>query len=491
MKPTSLIIAAASAAYLVVRRKRFSLEGSIFLLVVIAGLVVHGTGAVQLPNFEKLIVELGTSLGSWTYLLVGAMAFAETGAFLGFIAPGEVTVIVGGVVAGQGKIAVVPLIALVWVAAVAGDVVSYALGRRLGRGFLEKHGKRVKITPERLDRVEDFFARRGGLTILVGRFIGFVRPIAPFLAGSTRMPFRTFVPYDVLAAGVWSATFVLLGYVFWQSFDQVAKIAREGALALGAVVVLGVGIVTAVRHRERLRDQVLSTRAGRAVAGPVGFAWNRLTPGDLGLELTTLLSVAAIGLFAFISYLTAVDGTSALPPGDIQALRLVDDLRTSWAVDLARVLTWLGAAPVAWTAVIGAAAWLWRRERTLEARVLIAGLFLTWLLVQVTKVAVDRPRPIDPLTTTHNPSFPSGHSAYATAVVAAAIAVGRALAAPRRVSLVGLSLVIAVVVWVTRMYLRAHYLSDVLAGIGLAAVIFALCAAVAVVVDFVRHNEPA
>jgi len=491
MKPTSLIIAAAIVVYVVVRWKRFSLEGRIFLALVVAGLIVHGTGVVQLPNFEKLIVDLGTSLGSWTYLLVGVMAFAETGAFLGFIAPGEVTVIVGGVVAGQGKIAVIPLIALVWVAAVAGDVVSYYLGRRLGRDVLEKHGKRVKITPERLDRVEDFFARRGGMTILIGRFIGFVRPIAPFLAGSTRMPFRRFIPYDVLAAGLWSATFVLLGYVFWQSFGQVARIAREGALALGGVVVLGVVVVAVVRHREQWRERMLSTRAGRAVAGPVSFAWNRLTPGDLGLELTTLLAVAAVGLFAFVSYLTAVDATTALPPGDIYALQAVDDLRTGWAVDAAKVLTWLGAAPIAWTAVAAAAAWLWRRERRLEGRVLIAGLFLTGLLVHVTKVAVDRPRPIDPLTATHNPSFPSGHSAYATAVIAAAIAVGRAAPAPRRVSLVLVSLIVAVVVWTTRIYLRAHYLSDVLAGIGLSAAIFALCATVALVVDFVRNNEPA
>ena len=198
MKPVSLVLAVVMAAYLGVRWRRFSTEGKGFLLVVIAGLVVHGTGLVALPNFEKLIVDLGTSLGSWTYLLVGAMAFAETGAFLGFVAPGEVTVIVGGVVAGQGQIDVVALIGLVWACCVAGDMTSFYLGRRLGRGFLEHHGRRVQITPERLDKVEDFFKRRGGLTILVGRFIGFVRPLAPFLAGSTNMPFRRFAAFDVL-----------------------------------------------------------------------------------------------------------------------------------------------------------------------------------------------------------------------------------------------------------------------------------------------------
>ena len=82
------------------------------------------------------------------------LAFLETGAFVGLIAPGETTVIVGGLVAGQGEISLFVLIALVWVCAVAGDVTSYLLGRRLGRDFMIRHGPRVKITEERLVQVE-------------------------------------------------------------------------------------------------------------------------------------------------------------------------------------------------------------------------------------------------------------------------------------------------------------------------------------------------
>ncbi|MCW2989979.1 MAG: phosphoesterase PA-phosphatase related protein, partial [Solirubrobacterales bacterium] len=313
MKPVELVIAAAFLAYLIVRRRRVSGEGKALLVVLVAGLVVHGTGLVRLPNFENLIVSIAEGLGQWTYLLVGGMAFAETGAFLGFVAPGEVTVIVGGVVAGQGQINVVGLIAIVWSCAVLGDVTSYVIGGRLGREFLVKHGAKVKITHERLEKVEDFFRRRGGLTILVGRFIGLVRPIAPFLAGSTKMPFRRFIAFDVVAAGVWSTTFVLLGYVFWHSFDQVTAIAKKGALAFGAAVLLGVAVVWLLRHRVEVRDRLLSTRAGRAVAGPVSFAWNRLTPGELGLELTTLLSVVAVGAFAFVGYIVVLQDVVTTP----------------------------------------------------------------------------------------------------------------------------------------------------------------------------------
>ena len=152
-----------------------------------------GFGIVEPPNLTGLIEDVGTKLGKWTYLLVGTLAFLETGAFIGLIAPGESAVLVGGVVAGQGEISIVTLIGLVWFCAVAGDLTSYTLGRRLGRGFLERHGPRLKITEDRLQTVEGFFDRHGGPTILIGRFIGLVRALAPFIAGASKMELRRFL----------------------------------------------------------------------------------------------------------------------------------------------------------------------------------------------------------------------------------------------------------------------------------------------------------
>ena len=77
-----------------------------------AGLALWGFGIVEPPNLTKLIEDVGKRLGKWTYLLVGALAFLETGAFIGLVAPGESAVLIGGVVAGQGEISIVALIAL-------------------------------------------------------------------------------------------------------------------------------------------------------------------------------------------------------------------------------------------------------------------------------------------------------------------------------------------------------------------------------------------
>ncbi len=206
---------------------------------VIRGLVVVAIVAFfvfrdQLPsiNLDKIIEDLSKSLGSWTYLLVGTLAFLETGAFVGLVAPGEFTVLLGGAVASQGDISLPLIIAVTWISAFAGDSVSFMLGARLGRGFLVQHGRRVGITPERLEQVETYFARYGGRTILIGRFIGLVRALAPFIAGSSRLRYRAFAPYSILGTGLWSIALILLGYFFGQSLDKVTNDRRQGAPGL-------------------------------------------------------------------------------------------------------------------------------------------------------------------------------------------------------------------------------------------------------------------
>ena len=335
-----------------------------------AGLI--GAGVIELPNVEHLIEEAGQALGKWTYLAVGLLAFLETGAFIGLVAPGETTVIVGGLVAGQGVISLTILIAVVWACAVAGDVTSYLLGRRLGRDFMVRHGARVKITEERLEHVERFFERRGGMTILIGRFIGLVRAIAPFIAGASRMPLRKFLPYDILGAGLWATTFCVLGYVFWRSFDQLTSWVSRGLFAFGLVVALIVGIVFLVRLQRnpelrartakwidaqlekpllrpfapalRAAWQRIVRPAAGAAEGPARFVWNRITPGDFGLEVTTLLAAGAVGSFVFFLLADMLDERELLP-GDRLAADVAARIDVRVVEGVAEVLSVLRLAP--------------------------------------------------------------------------------------------------------------------------------------------------
>jgi membrane-associated protein len=187
---------------------------------------------VPAPDLEGALTDLSDTLGAWTYLVVGALAFLETGAFVGLVAPGETAVVLGGVVAAEGGVDLPLMLAITWGAAALGDLASFGLGRHLGRRFLAVRGPRFGVTPARLDRVEDFFDRHGGKAILIGRFIGLVRAVAPFLAGASGMRLRAFLPWSLLGTLAWASTFTLVGYAFHDSFSAAAKNLTHAAFAL-------------------------------------------------------------------------------------------------------------------------------------------------------------------------------------------------------------------------------------------------------------------
>jgi membrane protein DedA with SNARE-associated domain/membrane-associated phospholipid phosphatase len=517
MRPAWLAGAVALALYLVVRRRAHGRVTLALGALAAAGALLIGVGAIELPNVEKMIEDAGQALGKWTYLAVGVLAFLETGAFIGLVAPGETTVIVGGLVAGQGQISLMVLIGIVWACAVLGDVTSYVLGRRLGRQFLVRHGARAKITEARLEQVEAFFERRGGMTILIGRFIGLVRAIAPFIAGASHMPLRKFLPYDVLGAGLWATAFSVLGFVFWRSFDQLTAWVSRGLFAFGLVVALVVGIVFLARlerdpelrartsawiraqlEKPLLRPVAPYLRAGwhRAVRPlarlsepPARFVWNRLTPGELGLEVTTLFSLAAVGAFLFVLLGSELDGRDLLF-GDRAAFDVADSLYSRTVADVLERVTALGSFTVVAILVATTTAWAAARRRFFEAAVLPVAFLLTWVASDVAKAAYDRPRPADPHVATEGMAYPSGHAAYAVAWVACAVVLVRAGGNfTTRFAAVTVAVVLAAVIGLTRVYLRAHYLSDVEGGWALGVAIFALLGVVAVVVGWLRQND--
>jgi membrane-associated protein len=199
------------------------------------GFALVTAGVVRLPDLEGFLTDLSDTLGAWTYALVAGLAFLETGAFVGLVAPGETAIVLGGVVAAEGGVDLPVIILVAWLAAALGDLASFLLGQRLGRRFLVTRGPRLGVTAPRLERVEEFFDRHGPKAILVGRFIGIVRAVAPFLAGSSGMRLRTFLPWSLLGTFLWATAFTLVGYAFHESFASAAHTLTHGAFAAAVV----------------------------------------------------------------------------------------------------------------------------------------------------------------------------------------------------------------------------------------------------------------
>jgi membrane protein DedA with SNARE-associated domain/membrane-associated phospholipid phosphatase len=474
------------------------------------GLIALAIGAVyyfisrQLGHLDlqSLLEDVSNTLGAWTYLLVGAFAFAETGAFVGLVVPGETVMLLGGAVAGQGAIDIYLLIAIAWFSAWLGDTTSFFLGRRLGREFVLKHGPRFGIGHERFEKVEDYFGRHGGKTIFIGRWISLVRAFAPFIAGSSGMGYRAFVPYSILGTGLWASLHILVGYFFSRSIETAGHYAARGAFLLATLIVVvaaTVFVVRRLREKENREAVVRWMQEHPATAWMVDlarrpqfrFLWDRVTPGGtFGLEFTSLMATLAVSLFVLVAYTVIIGGDHGPTPGDETAIELVGHIQASALTSVAKVITFLGSGVFTWgLALVCAALLAWRRRWT-ELWVLLAGMAITQIGIVELKDAVDRPRPADPLVSSSGSSFPSGHAAHSVVYLWLAVTIVLRLrpGMARATAVVVTGFVLTALVGLSRVYLDVHYLSDVSGGWALGAAAFSFCGAVGLVVSQVRQN---
>jgi membrane protein DedA with SNARE-associated domain len=172
--------------------------------------------------------------GHWGYLLLFLSATLESSAFMGLLVPGASLVLVSGFLAARGVFATGDLIMVVALGAILGD----SLGYELGRPWLLRVGHWVGLRTVHLDWSEAVFARHGGPTVLFGRFIGFLRVLAPFIAGAARMPYRHFLLYNMLGSVLWAMGCVWLGYGLGASWQVAERWLGRASLLVGGVLVL-------------------------------------------------------------------------------------------------------------------------------------------------------------------------------------------------------------------------------------------------------------
>jgi membrane protein DedA with SNARE-associated domain len=172
---------------------------------------------------------LGLS-GPLAYLVVGGLAFGEAAAFVGLFLPGEVAVLLGGVLASEGQVSLPAMLAVACLAAVAGDSVGYEIGRRYGERILRT--RLLRRHSAAVERARAYVQAKGGRAVFLGRWTGVLRALVPGLAGISGMPYRRFIVANIAGGVAWASTFVLLGYAAGASFRSVERYAgRAGARA--------------------------------------------------------------------------------------------------------------------------------------------------------------------------------------------------------------------------------------------------------------------
>ncbi|MEH0109230.1 VTT domain-containing protein [Tersicoccus sp. MR15.9] len=209
------------------------------LLPALATLPVAGI----LPDWLDPNVFLrNPALAPWIVLLVCAFVFAETGLLVGFFLPGDSLLFTAGLLVATGTIGV-PIVVLglcVFVAAFAGDQVGYYIGHRVGPAVFRRPDSRL-FRKEYVDRAHEFFERFGGRAVILARFVPIVRTFVPVIAGVAKMPYRTFITFNVIGALLWGVGVTLLGFWLGQ-FDWVGRNIDVIFIVIVAVSVIPIAV---------------------------------------------------------------------------------------------------------------------------------------------------------------------------------------------------------------------------------------------------------
>jgi len=189
------------------------------------------------------IVDLFARYGYW---VVFFGVFLENA---GVPVPGETALLAGAALAHYGRLSLTAVVCVATAGAICGDNVGFFIGRRAGRGLVERFGRRIGVTPRHLETFDRFFDRHGGRTIFIARFVTGLRVVGALLAGASGLKWPTFLFYNAAGAVTWAVAVAAAGYTLAQSWDVLQRwIGRSGLIALAALgVLIAVGVWRARR----------------------------------------------------------------------------------------------------------------------------------------------------------------------------------------------------------------------------------------------------
>ncbi|HEC93810.1 MAG TPA: phosphatase PAP2 family protein [Candidatus Kaiserbacteria bacterium] len=427
------------------------------------------------------IITTALSFGVWGYAIAFIIAFSESLALVGAFIPGTILIVIFGFLSAHGNLDVWILIIVSAFGAILGDSTSYFLGTK-GTHLFKKENRILNIS--HLEKGTQFFARYGDKSIFVGRFIGVLRPIVPFIAGASRMKMRTFLFWNVISGISWSVAYIFLGYFFGDSFSSIEIwTGRVGVFVV--LLALVIFILWYVIKQSApfwhlffsyIRSVWMTIRTHRHTRAfvrkyplPVRFLRNRFRKNSFfGLPLT-VLSILFIGaLYMLVGVLQDILAFDPIVFVDVRLAHLLFMFRDTGLIHFFLAITALGTFPIVIIVLIGASAigLLWNKRRYVEALwITVIG---SQLFVLLGKYFVHRIRPEGLISVYYEPSFsfPSGHAAIAVALYGfITYMLWQHMHSFRKkttVLFIGVTLIF--LLGFSRLYLGVHFLSDVIGG---------------------------
>lgn len=163
-------------------------------------------------HLDEHLVKIVSTYGLLTYVFLFLIIFCETGLVVLPFLPGDSLLFATGALAALGSMNIFVVLAILSAAAIVGDTVNYWIGHFFGEALIKN--PRIPIKQEHIDKTNEFYAKHGGKTIILARFVPIVRTFAPFVAGVGKMHYDTFISYNVIGGLLWVFAFTLAGYFF-------------------------------------------------------------------------------------------------------------------------------------------------------------------------------------------------------------------------------------------------------------------------------------
>ena len=197
-------------------------------------------------HIDQHLTELAAQYGVWIYGILFLIIFCETGLVVMPLLPGDSLLFAAGSIAAIGKMNIHLMVVLLIIAAILGDAVNFMVGKFFGEKLFANPNSKI-FKQSHLQKTQQFYAKHGGKTIILARFIPIVRTFAPFVAGMGHMTYHHFLAYNVIGGVLWVTLFSYLGYFF----GNLPIVKDNLSLVLVAIIVLSIlpGIIEIIRHK--------------------------------------------------------------------------------------------------------------------------------------------------------------------------------------------------------------------------------------------------
>lgn len=419
-----------------------------------------------------------------TGLIVGVIACSEALAFVGLVVPGSVLMLAAGILVGTGLVNFWSIFAWAVGGAVLGDGISYWIGHHYRQKLHDIHI--LRRHPQWLLRGTSFFERHGGKSIILARFIGPVRPVIPVVAGMFGMSPLRFYLNNVFSALAWALTHLLAGMVVGVSLVIAGQVATRLAIFLTAMLISTWLIVWLVHvsYRQiqpRVIDWVRQISASKWIIAHPKLRWlltDLYDPERPAVRaLLIWLSLLIASMWLFLGVLEDVLHQDPLVYAGQAVFHFLQHIRTPLGDAIMIGITELGDAAVTLPLAIAVLLFLLWRHRWRDSLYWLGTLGFGLLAVTVIKLMLKIPRPVSLYSGTELYSFPSGHATMSTVIYGLlAVYVAPTLNTRWRWFVYAIAVLLITTIAFSRLYLGAHWLADVTAGLALGTAGIALIA---------------